>query len=229
LGAVVGLVDASTTQAMNSDKERKDKVGAGRPTPASARRGRLPLLELILYLSLGGITAMFGALIAVYVYTRTLDAGADSPMPFPRWFSLSTVVLMLSSYVLAQAPRLYRADDVAGLARCLGATLLMGCVFAGLQVMGWVELNRQGIFLTKEPSGTAVYLISVIHVLHLLGGMVLLSTLLSFAVRASRDGIRMLTFIRNPYWRLRLRLLSIFWHFVDVLWVVLFMVFLFLF
>ncbi|RTQ52578.1 cytochrome c oxidase subunit III [Hymenobacter gummosus] len=214
---------------MNSDKERKDKVGAGRPTPASARRSRLPLLELILYLTLGGITVMFGALAAVYLYSRTLDGNPHSPFPFPRWFSLSTVVLLLSSYVLAQAPRLYRTDDVAGLTRCLGATLLMGAVFAGLQIMGWVELNRQGIFLTKEPSGTAVYLISVLHVLHLLGGMVLVGMLLAYSARASRDGIRMLTFIRNPYWRLRLRLLSIFWHFVDVLWVVLFTMFLFLF
>ncbi|GAB2942546.1 cytochrome c oxidase subunit 3 [Hymenobacter coalescens] len=214
---------------MNSDKERKDKVGAGRPTPTSARRSRVPLLELVLYLTLAGVTMMFGALVALYLYTRTQDGALGSPHPFPRWFSLSTVVLMLSSYVLAQAPRLYRTDDIASLARCLGATLLLGCVFAGLQVLGWRELSQQGVFWTQEPSGTYVYLISVLHVLHLLGGMIFLGVLLGHAVRASRNGIRMLVFIRNPYWHLRLRLLGIFWHFVDALWIILFMVFLFLF
>jgi cytochrome c oxidase subunit 3 len=214
---------------MNSDKERKDKVGAGRPTPVPARRNRLPLLELVLYLTLAGITMMFGALVVLYLYTRAKDGDVGSPHPFPRWFSLSTVVLMGSSYVLSQGARLYRSDDIHGLTRCLGATLLLGCIFAGLQLLGWRELHQQGIFWTKEPSGTYVYLISALHVLHLLGGMIFLGVLLGFAGRATRDGIRMLVFIRNPYWRLRLRLLTIFWHYVDVLWVVLFMVFLFLF
>ncbi|GAB3825632.1 cytochrome c oxidase subunit 3 [Hymenobacter jeollabukensis] len=214
---------------MNSDKERKDKVGAGRPTPTSAYRARLPLLELVLYLTLAGVTMMFAALVTLYLYTRTHEGDVGSPHPFPRWFSLSTVVLLISSYVLAQAPRLYRTDEVPALARCLGATLLLGCIFAGLQVLGWRELQDQGVFFTREPSGTYVYLISALHVLHLLGGMIFLGVLLGHALRASRDGIRTLVFIRNPYWRVRLRLLGIFWHFVDALWVVLFTIFLFLF
>lgn len=219
----------STTQAMNSDKERKDKVGAGRPTPTSAHRHKLPLLELVLYLTLGGITAMFAALIGVYLYTRATDGGHGSPHPFPRWFSLSTVVLLLSSYVLAQAPRLYRADDVSGLTRCLSATLLLGLIFAGLQALGWLELDNQGVRLTREPSGTAIYLLSALHVLHVLGGIAALGVLLTHSLRASRDGIRTLVFIRNPYWRLRLRLVGIFWHFLDALWIALFTIFLFLF
>lgn len=214
---------------MNSDKEPKDKVGSGRPTPASERPGKLPLLELVLYLALGGITVMFGALVAVYLFSRAHDGHDGSPHPFPRWFSLSTVVLLLSSYVLAQAPRLYRADDVRGLTRCLLSTLLLGLVFAALQAVGWQQLYQQGVFVTEEPSGTAVYLLSVLHVLHLLGGVAFVGVLLMHALRASRDGIRALVFIRNPYWRLRLRLLGIYWHFVDGLWIVLFTLFLFLF
>ncbi|MCC3157041.1 cytochrome c oxidase subunit III [Hymenobacter sp. 15J16-1T3B] len=214
---------------MNSDKERKDKVGAGRPTPTSARQARLPLLELVLYLTLAGVTMMFAALVVLYLYTRTREGDVGSPHPFPRWFSLSTVVLLISSYVLAQAPRLYRTDDVPALVRCLGATLLLGSIFAGLQILGWRELQNQGIFFTREPSGTYVYLISALHVLHLFGGMIFLGVLLGHAMRASRDGIRTLVFIRNPYWRVRLRLLGIFWHFVDALWVALFTIFLFLF
>lgn len=214
---------------MNSDKERKDKVGAGRPTPTSAHRHKLPLLELVLYLTLGGITAMFAALIGVYLYTRATDGGHGSPHPFPRWFSLSTVVMLLSSYVLAQAPRLYRADDLGGLTRCLTATLLLGLVFAGLQALGWLELDHQGVRFTQEPSGTAIYLLSALHVLHLLGGVAALGVLLHHSLRASRNGIRGLVFIRNPYWRLRLRLIGIFWHFLGALWIALFTVFLFLF
>ncbi|OON70039.1 heme-copper oxidase subunit III [Hymenobacter sp. CRA2] len=214
---------------MNSDKERKDKVGAGRPTPAFTRIERVPPLVMMLYLSLAGITVLFGVLVVLYLRHRADLGGTGSPHPFPRWFSLGTVVLMLSSYVLAQAPALYRADDVPGLARCLGSTLLLGCIFAGLQVLGWRELNQQGVFWTGEASGTYVYLISALHVVHLLGGMIFLGVLLGRTAYAARDGVRTLVFIRNPYRRMQLRLLGIYWHFIDALWVLLFMVFLFLF
>ncbi|WP_400190821.1 heme-copper oxidase subunit III [Hymenobacter sp. B81] len=214
---------------MNSDKERKDKVGAGRPASAFNRIEKVPPLAMLLYVGLVGVVVLFAVLVALYVQTRANNGAVGSVHPFPRWFSLSTVVLLVSSYTLAQAPRLYGADDVRGLARCLGATLMLGAVFAGLQLLGWRELVNQGIFFTGEPSGTYVYLISALHVVHLLGGVLLLLTLLVRTLHAARDGVRTLVFIRNPYRRLQLRLLGTYWHFIDALWVVLFIVFLFLF
>ena len=213
---------------MNSDKERKDKVGANQPASAFQRMERVPPLLMMLYLGLIGIGVLFLFLVATYAYTHyqaRLPAGLK---PFPKFFSISTIVLLISSYVLAQAPRLYRTDDVANLSRCLGATLLLGCIFAGLQVLGWRELMLQGIFFEGQASGTYVYLISALHVVHLLGGMLFLLALLLRTMHASRDAVRTLVFIRNPYRRLQLRLLSIYWHFIDVLWVVLFVVFVFL-
>jgi cytochrome c oxidase subunit 3 len=84
------------------------------------------------------------------------------------------------------------------------------------------------VFFTGEASGTYVYLISALHVAHLLGGMLFLLSLLLRTLHASRDAVRTLVFIRNPYRRLQLRLLSQYWHFIDGLWVVLFTLFLFL-
>ncbi|KAA9339741.1 cytochrome c oxidase subunit III [Hymenobacter busanensis] len=214
---------------MNSDKERKDKVGAGRPAPAFARIEKVPPLAMLLYVGMVGITVLFAVLVGLYIYTRARDGWADSVHPLPRWFSLSTVVLLVSSYTLAQAPRLYRDDDVRGMARCLGVTLILGSIFTGLQLLGWRELVNQGVFFTGEPSGTYIYMISALHIVHLLGGMLFLLTLLLRALHAARDGVRTLVFIRNPYRRLQLRLLSTYWHFIDGLWVALFMLFLFLF
>ncbi|GAA4386978.1 cytochrome c oxidase subunit 3 [Hymenobacter koreensis] len=214
---------------MNSDKERKDKVGAGRPTPAFSRIEKVQPLAMLLYIGMAGIGVLFAVLIVLYIQTRTNNGSVGSVHPLPRWFSLSTVVLLISSYTLAQAPRLYREDDIRGVARCLGATLLLGSIFSGLQMLGWRELVNQGIFFTGEPSGTYVYLISALHIVHLLGGMLFVLVLLLRSLHASRDGVRSLVFIRNPYRRLQLRLLGTYWHFIDALWVAMFMLFLFLF
>ena len=115
---------------------------------------------------------------------------------------------------------------MAALVRGLAATLLLACIFAGLQVLGWRELQQQGIFFSGEAGGTYVYLISALHVAHLLGGMLFLLVLLLRALAAARDAVRGLVFIRDPYQLRQLRLLSTYWHFIDVLWVLLFAVFL---
>lgn len=213
---------------MNSDKERKDKIGAGRPASAFQRIERVPPLLMMLYLGLLGIAVLFLFLVVAYTQTHYLANVPTGLHPFPKFFSISTIVLLISSYTLAQAPRLYRQDDVHNLARCLGATLLLGCIFAGLQVLGWRELMAQGVFFDGQASGTYVYLISALHVAHLLGGMLFLLALLLRSLHAARDGVRTLVFIRNPYRRLQLRMLSIYWHFIDALWVALFVVFVFM-
>lgn len=214
---------------MNSEHDRKNQVGTPRPsTSAFARIERVPPLLMLLYLAMLGITVLFGVLLVAYAHTRAQNGLPTGLHPFPRPFSLSTIVLLVSSYTLSQAPRLYRHDDLMGLVRCLGATLLLGCLFAGLQVLGWRELLVQGVLFEGAASGTYVYLISALHVAHLLGGMVFLLTLLLRTIHAERDAIRTLVFIRNPYRLRQLLLLGRYWHFIDVLWVVLFGVFLFL-
>ena len=64
---------------------------------------------------------------------------------------------------------------------------------------------------------------------HILAGMGYLLALLLRTLHAARDGVRTLVFIRNPYYRRQLQAMRTYWHFVDVVWVVLFAVFLFLF
>jgi cytochrome c oxidase subunit 3 len=212
------------------NNERRHQVGAGRQPAGSSAFGRMervPPLLMLLYLGLLGISVLFTMLVVMYVMTRMQNGAVVGIHPFPRYFSLSTIVLLVSSYTLAQAPRLYKADDLSGLIRCLGATLLLASIFCGLQVLGWRELAQQGVFFKGAPSGTYVYLITAVHVVHILAGMGFLLSLLLRTMHASRDGVRTLIFIRNPYYRRQLQAMAIYWHFVDVVWLVLFAVFLF--
>lgn len=191
----------------------------------------MPPLQVALYLALVAITVMFLMLVVAYAAARIHSGVPTGVQPLPRYFSLSTIVLVVSSYTIGQAMRLYEHDDLSSLGRCLGATLLLGCIFAGLQVLGWRELTTHGVPFqgeTSSSSGQFIYLISALHVAHLLGGMVLLLALLLQVLHADRDAVRSLVFIRNPYYRRQIKLLGTYWHFIDVLWVVLFAVFLFL-
>ncbi|WP_236668724.1 cytochrome c oxidase subunit 3 [Hymenobacter rubidus] len=188
-------------------------------------------MQVALYLALVAISIMFVLLVVAYTATRLRSGVPTGLHSLPRYFSLSTIVLVLSSYTIAQAPRIYAQDDLSSLGRCLGATLLLGCVFAGLQVLGWRELLANGVPFQGQfsnSSGQFIYLISALHVAHLLGGMIFLLAMLLRVLHADRDAVRSLVFIRNPYHRRQLRMLGTYWHFIDVLWVALFAVFLFL-
>ena len=216
---------------MNPEHDRRNQIGAPRRPSAFARMERLPPLLMVLYLALLAITVMFAMLVVAYVSARLRSGVPTGLHALPRYFSLSTIVLVVSSYTIAQAPRLYAQDDLSSLGRCLGATLLLGSVFAGLQVLGWRELMTQGVpfqGIASNSSGQFIYLISALHVAHLLGGMLFLLVLLLRVLHADRDAVRSLVFIRNPYYRRQLRLLGTYWHFIDALWVALFAVFLFL-
>ena len=112
--------------------DRNTPLGTGR-RPASgstfSRIERVPPLLMLLYLALLGITMLFITLVAMYVASRAQSEVASGIHPFPRYFSLSTVVLLVSSYTLAQAPRLYRADDLTELARIQTGPTLRALAF----------------------------------------------------------------------------------------------------
>jgi cytochrome c oxidase subunit 3 len=212
------------------DNDRR-QLGTGRqPAGSSAfnRMERLPPKLLMLYIGLLGIGVLFMGLIALYVGTRWQSGNEPTGLSFPRYFSLSTIVLLVSSVVLGQASRLYRADDLPNLVRCLAAVLLLASIFCGLQLAGWRELTLQNVLFKDRPSGSYVYFISGVHIAHIVGGMAYLLALLLRTLHAARDGVRTLVFIRNPYRRRQLQAITTYWHFVDAVWVVLFAVFLFM-
>ncbi|HEX8659170.1 MAG TPA: cytochrome c oxidase subunit III, partial [Hymenobacter sp.] len=130
---------------MNSEHEHEHRVGARQRSSPFSRIERLSPLMVALYLALLAITVMFVMLVVAYVVTRQRSGVPTGLHALPRYFSLSTIVLVVSSYTIGQAPRLYAQDDLSSLARCLGATLLLGAIFSGLQVLGWRELMMQGV------------------------------------------------------------------------------------
>ena len=82
-----------------------------------------------------------------------------------------------------------------------------------------------GINFTGLPSGSFLYLLSGIHIVHLLGAMVFALILLLKLRNTQSDGIQKLLLITNPYEKMRIRLFTVYWHFMDAVWLILFLLF----
>jgi len=143
----------------------------------------------------------------------------------PVSFLISTLLLILSGYTATQMRLHYQEENTEKIISSLRNTFWLGTVFTGLQILGWRELDWMGISFTGIPSGSFLYLLSGIHIFHLLGAMIFALILWVQLRKNQQDEVKNLILLTNPYEKMRIRLFTVYWHFMDVIWLVLFVLF----
>ena len=180
--------------------------------------------EMLLYLGMVGSGIIFLFLALAFLFSgRQYLQGLNEQMPFA--FSVSTFLLVLSGYTAVKMRLHYQEENSAKLYRSLQMTFGLGILFMVFQVLGWLELTNKGINFTGLPSGSFLYVLSGIHVIHLFGGMVFAVILLRELRKIEQDAIRKLVWTKNPFEKLRIRLFTVYWQFMDAIWLVLFLLF----
>jgi cytochrome c oxidase subunit 3 len=135
-------------------------------------------------------------------------ASADwQPLAAPRILWLNTAVLFLSSATLERSRRRLVGWDLAGAQLWLGTTGLLGGLFVAGQWLAWQALAATGVFLATNPHSSFFYVLTGVHGVHLLGGLVwfvaVLRRIRRMGYTPGEDG---------------LRLFATYWHFLAVLW-----------
>ncbi|MHA7099625.1 cytochrome c oxidase subunit 3 [Roseivirga pacifica] len=182
--------------------------------------------QIILFVAMVGSGILFFFLLVAFAVARPPQLELIR-MEFPKSFVVSTFVMLLSSFSVAKVLPMYKADNQEELKKWLGITFLLGLAFSTLQFLGWRELQSHQILFSGERSGAYLYVLSGLHVAHVLGIMVYLLYLLMQCHKTSKDAVKELLYATNPYQKVRFKLLTSAWHFVDVVWVVVFFYFLF--
>lgn len=181
--------------------------------PASEDSRRTSYVGMVM--ALGSWSMMFGSLFFAYAILR-LRAGTwppDGIEPLPRVLPfVNTLVLLASSAVLARGLGPDNESAIGALARALKATLGLGSLFLVLQLAVWIPLWRSGLTMSSGVYGSIFYGLTVFHAVHVLAGLVALAVLLPGARSGRfRSGAQS-----------RVRVTALFWHFVDAVWVVMF-------
>jgi len=178
--------------------------------------------KFALWLGLASIVMMFAGLTSAYIVRRA--AGNWVEYKIPEIFTTSTVLIFLSSIVFHLAYIFLKKENKVAYRVGLFVSLLLGIAFSISQVIGWNQLTSYGIRLTGNPSGSFLYLISGIHLVHLAFGILVLFVLLvkSFF---KKDPVNELIQQVNPGRYLGIELALTYWHFVDILWIYLFFFF----
>ena len=149
------------------------------------------------------------------------EVGARLPLPF--WYS--TGILLCSSLAIWLAQRAQLRERYRGLTAWLGFAMTLGVLFLALQLIAWNNLHLQGIYLNGAASGSYLYVISGLHLLHVMAGLFFIMVVLSPASRAAIDPVSALVYSTDKYRVLQLRLLATYWHFLGGVWLAMFLVF----
>ena len=167
------------------------------------------------WFAIGSILMLFVALTSAYI-VRSASSNDWQPIAIPKVLWLSTALILISSITIEISRRSLKQKSEAGYGRWLAVTTLLGLGFLGSQVIAWRQLARQGVYLASNPYSSFFYLLTAAHGVHLLGGLCALAYLLARKgkYRNHLDGeLRRIGAADG---------VSIYWHFMDVLWVGLF-------
>jgi cytochrome c oxidase subunit 3 len=169
--------------------------------------------QFYLWGGLGSIVMMFAGLTSAYIVKKSQANWLDFDLP--NIFVVSTVVILLSSFTIQMAVKKQKEQQENQYRGFLSVTAILGVLFIILQIQGFQQLQANNIALTgarSNSAGSFLFVITLLHLLHVLGGVIALIGVSMKSFSAKNN-------LNND---LPVKLISNYWHFVDILWVYLF-------
>lgn len=171
--------------------------------------------KLLLLFAMVSMTMMFAGLTSAFVISKSrADWLQDFTMPTP--FFISTVVIICCSVTFHLAKKAIQRDDRSNTTVWLLTTLALGLAFVFFQFRGFDEIIRQGYYFTGSESNittTFLYVVTITHLAHLAGGLISLLIIIYNHFKQKY----------NSRQTLGIELGAMYWHFLDLLWVYLFL------
>jgi cytochrome c oxidase subunit 3 len=164
-------------------------------------------------IGLGVFLAVVGSLFALFIsaYSMRMNMVDWRTLPVPKLLWFNTGVLVMSSIALQWAQMAARRNDMDVALVGLLAGGVSAVMFLVGQLLAWQQLKIAGYFLASNPANSFFYLITAVHGLHLMGGLVALG----------RTTAKVWHGVAITQVRLSVELCAIYWHFLLLVWLVL--------
>jgi len=178
----------------------------------SGRALGLQPLKLGMWLFLASEVMFFGGLISAFLHYKVNNPSTEGALLDVPLVGVNTFVLLTSSFTVVLGLSAIRQGDRRGLVRFLAATVLLGVAFLGGQAYEFVSLYGHGVTLNGSLFGSTFFTLTGFHGLHVLIGLIWALSTLYGALRGR--------YAADRYEGVEV--FGLYWHFVDVVWIVLF-------
>lgn len=168
--------------------------------------------KFIVWLFVVSSMIMFGGWTSYYIVFAA-SKGKGHGLVLPDLFIYSTLVLVLSSVFLFLASRALKSGNMSTQRGLLWCTLVLGLTFGYLQISAWSSMVGTGAFFSNNNAAISmIYVVSGFHLLHIIAGICfILNAIVGTYIEISAE--------RRKF---RMEIASIFWHFIDILWIYLY-------
>jgi heme/copper-type cytochrome/quinol oxidase subunit 3 len=174
----------------------------------------LPNLKLAMWSFLGSECMFFGSLIGVYFFYK--DKSLGGPLPEDIFSieitTISTFLLLMSSLTMALAVDSMKTGKASQAKAFLAATALQGATFVGFQVYEFSHFYHEGLTLGGSLFGSSFYIMTGFHGAHVTVGVIWLS-LCALMIHTGRI---------KPGHYMPVEVAGLYWHFVDIVWIIIF-------
>ncbi len=171
--------------------------------------------KLLLLFAMGSMTMMFAGIVSAFVVSKSREDWMKE-FEFPTAFYFSTLTIILCSVTFHLAKKAIQKDNRPATTSLLLATLILGISFVFFQFKGFHQLTDSGYFFTGPESNittTFLYVIASLHLAHLAGGIISLLIIIYNHFKQKYNSTQLLG----------IELGAIYWHFLDFLWICLFL------
>ena len=174
---------------------------------------RLHPHKFMLWVAMGSIVMMFAGLTSAYIVKKSQANWLEFALPTVFWYS--TVVILVSSATMHLALKSFKARLMQRYRLLISVTAILGILFIVFQILGFKDLDLRNIPMFGARSNSATSFLGVIcilHILHVLGGIVAILVIFSRAF-----------FSKVKYYSpVPIEIVATYWHFVDIIWIYLF-------
>ena len=161
------------------------------------------------------VTMTFGGLTAAYVVIATNNVAEWQPfnLPIPVWISTALIIISSIAYQIGRSA--VDRNDQPRAKRWFIATTVLGASFISSQILAWLALTARGLYVAGNPYAGFFYILTMVHAVHVLGGIIALGSILLRTWYPTHDLVEIL---RR---RTMAEVVGWYWHFMGALWLVL--------
>lgn len=187
-------------------------------TISQEQRKKLHPHKFTLLIAMGSIVMMFAGLTSAYIVKSNQVNWLQFSMPPMFWYS--TIVILISSVTIHLATKAHQSRELARYRNLITITAILGLAFIALQWLGFMWLQDHGVKIIgtgSNAAGSFIGVITGIHIVHVLGGVVALLYMFFSAFNRRK----------KTYSSTGIEMAALYWHFVDGLWIYLFVFFMY--
>lgn len=179
----------------------------------------------MLYFGLASIGMLFLFLTITYFFNSYLNP--DRPrLQISPLFYFSTIVIIASSVAMYIAKKNFYTENYPVLRKMMVISSILSGLFMLSQFAGWNHLNSSNLSIIKHTGASFLFIISGLHVLHILGGFIFMLHFTSKCISQTKDEVKALVFFSDVKHLHQIELLNMYWHFLGLVWIYIMLFFL---